>query len=55
MESPVQAEERYSRENRDATQSREANRKRVGKSVSQLPRKAAIAYMMPVPETDTGG
>ena len=27
----------------------------VGKLVSELPRKAAIALIVPVPQTDTGG
>ena len=31
------------------------DRKRVGKSIEQVPRKAAIAWRVPVPKTDTGG
>ena len=27
----------------------------VGKPVSELPRKAAIVFIVPVPQTDTGG
>ena len=28
---------------------------KVGKDLNNLPRKAAIAYISPVPQTDTGG
>ena len=49
MGSPVQAQEELSRQIRSAIQRCEAYRKRVGKQVSQLSRKAAIAYMAPVP------
>ena len=49
MEKPVQAKEEYDWQNRRTIQKREADRKRVGKQVSQLSRKAAIAYMAPVP------
>ena len=33
----------------------EADRKKVGKSLKESPRKAAIVFDVPVPETDTGG
>ena len=52
---PVQAKEGCGRQNRRITQRREVDRKRVGKHMDQVPRKAAIACNIPVPETDTGG
>ena len=43
------------RKNHHSTQKREAERTRVAKHVDRVPRKAAIAYDIPVPKTDTGG
>ena len=55
MESPVQARYQSRRQIRVAMGRRDAERKLVAKSVSHVSRKAAIAYTVPVPETDTGG
>ena len=52
---PVKAEERDTRKNRCLTQSRERSENKVAKHVSPVPRKAAIAIHIPVPQTDTGG
>ena len=49
MEKPVQAEEASHRINRVASQRRDVDRNQVGKLMSRLSRKAAIAYMIPVP------
>ncbi len=46
---------RWERENRPSIQGREAERKEVAKHAGTVPRKAAIVYGVPVPETDTGG
>ncbi len=46
---------RRERENRPSIQGREAERKEVAKHAGTVPRKAAIVYEAPVPETDTGG
>ncbi len=43
------------RKNRLPTQRREAERRIVAKHVKRVPRKAAMAYGIPVPKTDTGG
>ena len=48
-ERPVQAKEAYDWKNRHASQSGEVERRKVAKSVSQVPRKAAIEYIIPVP------
>ena len=53
--SPVQAQEVCSRQNRCISRRRDEDRKEVGKPMSHVPRKAAIALRIPVPETDTGG
>ena len=55
MRRPAQAEEEKERKNRPSIQSREVDRKRVGKSAGHVPRKAAIVAHAPVPKTDTGG
>ena len=55
MEKPVQARYLDGRKNRRARQRRDAERKRVVKAVSHVPRKAAIVLCVPVPQTDTGG
>ena len=49
MEKPVQAEYQSSRKIRSAMRKRDADRNLVGKQVSQLSRKAAIVYIVPVP------
>ena len=49
MEKPVQAKEEYGRKNRRAIQRSEAERNKVAKRVSHVPRKAAIVYIIPVP------
>ncbi len=46
---------RWERENRPSIQGRKAERKEVAKHAGTVPRKAAIVYRAPVPETDTGG
>ena len=51
----MQAKEECERKTHHTIQKREAERKEVAKHVSHVPRKAAIVYMIPVPETDTGG
>ena len=43
------------RKNRLLTQRRDAERRIVAKHVKRVPRKAAMAYGIPVPKTDTGG
>ena len=48
-DSPVQAQEGHTRENRYATQGRNGDRKEVGKTAEHVPRKAAIVYHVPVP------
>ena len=54
-EKPVQAKEVSGWKTRRISQRRDAERTRVGKRVSRLPRKAAIVSYEPVPKTDTGG
>ncbi len=54
MERPVQAREASGRQIRQASQERDADRTEVGKHVDSLSRKAAIVFMLPVPQTDTG-
>ena len=49
MERPVQAKEEVRRQIRVSIQKRDAERNKVAKRVSQVPRKAAIAYIIPVP------
>ena len=51
----MQAEQVEDRKNRLLSQGRDAERKRVVKHVIPVPRKAAIVYTVPVPQTDTGG
>ena len=51
----MQAREGRRRKNPVSTRRRDAERKRVAKHVSRVPRKAAIVHTVPVPETDTGG
>ena len=48
-EKPVQAEELHERKTRHARRSRDVERIKVAKSMSQVPRKAAIVYITPVP------
>ena len=48
-EKPVQAKEEYGRQNRRTIQSRNAERTKVAKQASQLSRKAAIVFIIPVP------
>ena len=48
-EKPVQAEEVLDRQIRPVSQSCDADRNRVEKPVSHVPRKAAIDYTVPVP------
>ena len=52
---PVQAQEEAGRQIRPPIQRREVDRTRVGKHACHVPRKAAIATTIPVPQTDTGG
>ena len=49
MESRAQAEKGSGRQNRLATRRRDADRTKVGKYVSHVPRKAAIVLVIPVP------
>ena len=49
MEKPVQAKEEYDWQIRHTIQKRDADRIRVEKSMSHVPRKAAIVYYVPVP------
>ena len=53
-ESPAQAEEEAGRQNRQSIQGCDAERTKVVKSEELLSRKAAIAFNVPVPKTDTG-
>ena len=48
-EEPVQAEKEMERQIRPSIRSREAERKKVVKRVSFVPRKAAIVHKVPVP------
>ena len=49
MEKPVQAKYLVSRKNRLSMGKRDVERTLVVKSVSSVPRKAAIVYTVPVP------
>ena len=49
MEKPVQAMELYDQKTCHARQKRDVERRKVAKSASQVPRKAAIVYIIPVP------
>ncbi len=49
MKSPVQAEDQYIRKIRCTMEGCDVDRTKVGKPVSQLSRKAAIAHIVPVP------
>ena len=49
MERPVQAKEECNWQIRCTIQKRDADRIKVGKQVSQLSRKAAIVFIIPVP------
>ena len=50
----MQAQEVYERQNHHINQGRNAERKKVAKYAEHVPRKAAIAFIVPVPQTDTG-
>ena len=54
-ENPVQAEEGCGRKSRRITRRRDAERNEVAKCADPVPRKAAMAFRVPVPQTDTGG
>ena len=49
MRRPVQARYQYSRKNRCIMGRRDVDRRIVGKLMSELPRKAAIDLLKPVP------
>ena len=49
MERPVQAEDPQGRQTRPVRRSRDVERNKVVKHVSSVPRKAAMAYSVPVP------
>ncbi len=53
---PAQAQQARGREVRRAeSRGREVERKKVAKPAYRVPRKAAMAHVAPVPQTDTGG
>ena len=49
MEKPVQARYEFGRQIRQTIRRRDAERKKVAKTVDLVSRKAAIVYIIPVP------
>ena len=55
MGRPAKVQKEYARKSRRTIRGHERSEIKVAKSAGAVPRKAAIVYILPVPETDTGG